>query len=106
MKMKHTCPVCGFPNLTGAPRSPGGGGSFEICPSCGFQFGVSDDDAGFTFAQWRIRWQKGGMKWASVSPAPKNWDAAAQLETLAAQAVVKKSARKKQGGFSNRSAAL
>lgn len=88
--MKHVCPVCGFPKLTEAPRSSGGGGSFEICPSCGFQFGVSDDDAGFTYAQWRTRWQKDGMKWAGVAPAPKNWDAVAQLKNLAAKSAPKK----------------
>ena len=27
------------------------GGSYEICPSCGFQFGVSDDDLGSTYEQ-------------------------------------------------------
>jgi hypothetical protein len=83
--MKHTCPVCGFPKLTEAPRSKSGGGSFEICPSCGFQFGVSDDDQGFTYAKWRARWKKSGMKWAGVSAAPKNWNPAAQLKPLEAK---------------------
>ena len=93
--MKHPCPVCGFPKLTEAPRSPSGGASFEICPSCGFQFGVSDDDAGHTYARWRADWKKQGMKWASVSPAPKNWDAIGQLEKLAASSVSPKAAKKK-----------
>jgi len=83
--MKHICPVCGFPKLTETPRSSGGGGSYEICPSCGFQFGVSDDDGGFTYAQWRARWQNDGMRWAGAAPAPKNWDATAQLKNLAAR---------------------
>jgi pimeloyl-ACP methyl ester carboxylesterase len=56
------CPVCGWPDLTEAPRSPGGGGSYEICPSCGFQFGVTDDDAGISYAEWRRRWVEGGAK--------------------------------------------
>jgi hypothetical protein len=77
--MKHPCPVCHFPNLTEPPRSPGGGGSYEICPSCGFQFGVSDDDRGFTFNQWRENWLKAGAKWSSQTAPPKNWNAAAQL---------------------------
>ena len=81
--MKHICPVCGFPKLTEAPRSPSDCGSFEICPSCGFQFGVSDDDLGYTYAKWRKEWQKNGLKWASVSAPPKNWNAEEQLKNLA-----------------------
>ena len=70
--MKYVCPVCDYPQLTEPPRSKSGGGSYEICPRCGFQFGVSDDDGGFTHAQWRARWKKGGAKWASqqTPPAP------------------------------------
>jgi len=77
--MKHTCPVCGFPHLTEPPRSKSGGGSFEICPSCGFQFGVSDDDKGFTYTQWRELWKKRGLKWSGKQPPPPDWDATAQL---------------------------
>ena len=77
--MKHTCLVCGFPGLLEAPRAKNGGGSFEICPSCGYQFGVSDDDRHISPTQWRAQWQRDGMKWASRQPAPKNWDAAGQL---------------------------
>jgi len=63
------------------PRPKAGGGSFEICPSCGFQFGVSDDDRGQTFAGWRKTWVKAGAPWASKArPAPTGWDAAAQLK--------------------------
>jgi hypothetical protein len=84
--MKHSCPVCGFPNLTEPPRSRSGGGSYEICPSCGFQFGVSDDDEGHTYEQWRAQWQKNGMKWSGTRPAPKNWDPAEQLKKLTTRA--------------------
>ncbi len=89
--MKHLCPVCGYPHLTESPRSPSGGGSFEICPSCGFQFGVSDADRGFTHAQWRTAWKKGGLKWSSQQKPPPKWDAAAQLLLLP----IEKSRRKK-----------
>ncbi len=42
--MSYTCPVCGYPCLTERPRLPrSGGGWFEICPSCGSQFGLTDD---------------------------------------------------------------
>ena len=88
--MKHYCPVCGFPGLTEPPRAKNGGVSFEICPSCGFQFGVSDDDQKISCAKWRSQWRKAGMKWSSVRPAPKGWDAAMQLKKLALNQVSKK----------------
>jgi hypothetical protein len=77
--MKHTCPVCGYPDLREAPRSKHGGGSYEICPSCGFQFGVTDDDQGFSYIKWRENWRNGGMKWSSQGTPPANWSPAAQL---------------------------
>jgi rubredoxin len=79
-KKKYACSVCGWPGLAEPPRSASGGGSYEICPSCGFQFGVTDDDEGISEAKWRARWIKAGMKWSSVArPAPKKWDARRQL---------------------------
>lgn len=79
----HTCPVCGFPHLEEPPRS-NGGGSFEICPSCGFQFGVSDDDKGITYEAWRKRWIESGMPWDKKggSPPPPNWNPAEQLKAV------------------------
>lgn len=78
--MAHECLVCGFPGLNEPPRASNGGGSFEICPSCGFQFGVSDDDAGFTFAQWRADWVSRGAPWSSPGRSkPRGWDGLAQL---------------------------
>ena len=82
--MAHTCPVCAYPTLREAPRSSSGGGSCEICPSCGFQFGVSDDDQGIAHAAWRKSWVTSGMKWNSkgIKP-PKGWDPVAQLKKVA-----------------------
>lgn len=80
--MNHKCPVCGYPKLTEVPHTHAGGGSYEICPSCGFQFGVSDDDAGFTYEQWREKWRNAGMKWSSNQKAPVDWDPEAQLKTI------------------------
>ncbi len=79
MKKNHTCPVCGYPKLKEEARTRGGGGSFEICPSCGFQFGVSDDDDGFTYEQWREQWRTEGMKWSSLQAVPHGWDPRKQL---------------------------
>jgi hypothetical protein len=61
MSARYVCPVCGYPDLTEPPRSPDGGGSYEICYSCGFEFGVTDDDLGFTYESWRSRWIERGI---------------------------------------------
>jgi hypothetical protein len=78
--MKYTCPVCGWPELHEAPRDSEGGASFEICPSCGFEFGFDDDDQGLTYEAARAAWIEAGMQWWSTSrPGPVDWDAAKQL---------------------------
>jgi hypothetical protein len=81
---KFVCPVCGFDQLDDPPVDEDGDGLFEICPSCGFQFGVSDDDEGFTYASWRAKWVSVGMPWDSerIRPAPEGWDPQRQLEKL------------------------
>lgn len=71
----HSCPVCGYPKLHEPPRSASGGASYEICPACGFQFGVSDDDDGITYEQWRADWVENGMEWTSLGIAkPRGWE--------------------------------
>lgn len=78
--MPYMCPVCGYPDLSEDPRPATGGGSYEICPSCGFQFGVSDDDRGFTYAEWRATWVAKGMPWNEIDIAPPEaWDPERQL---------------------------
>ena len=70
----HPCPVCDYPNLSEPPRSEFGGGSFEICPSCGFQFGVNDDDEGISYETWRRRWEARGMPWSGIGlKQPASW---------------------------------
>jgi len=75
--MSYMCPVCGYPALKENPvnLSP----SFEICRSCGFEFGISDDDLGFTFDQWRQKWIAEGMPWSSINKLPHGWDPRKQL---------------------------
>lgn len=81
--MPYICPVCGFPDLEEPPRSPSGGGSYEICPSCSFQFGVSDDDRGFSYDEWRRRWIESGMPWdKGSSTPPSGWDPIQQLSHI------------------------
>ncbi len=81
---EYTCPVCGWPHLSEAPWTVEGGGSYEICPSCGFEFGVTDDDRGYTYAAWRDRWICLGMPWDStgIEEAPDGWDPLAQLKRM------------------------
>jgi hypothetical protein len=82
---KYTCPACGYPELEEPPRSKvTGGGSYEICPSCGFEFGVTDDDRGYTYESWRGQWIARGMPWAhpDSDPPPNGWDPHAQLANL------------------------
>lgn len=91
-----TCPVCGYPKLQEPPRSPSGGGSYEICPSCGFQFGVDDDDKGITYLQWRKAWVEAGMTWYSKGHRkPQDWNAAIQLKAVAKEKTVRKKSSKK-----------
>ena len=93
----HTCPVCAYPKLEEAPRSSSGGGSYEICPSCGFQFGVDDDDKGITFEQWREKWIAGGAKWSSRGiSAPKGWDGKNQVSALSKTKPARKKAPPKK----------
>ncbi|MBI1820941.1 MAG: hypothetical protein HYR79_04455 [Nitrospirae bacterium] len=84
--MIYTCPVCGFPSLDELPRSESGGGSYEICPSCGFEFGYTDDDQGYSYEQWRKVWIKKGMKWRNeetgIGNPPPEWDPVKQLEGI------------------------
>lgn len=79
----HTCPVCDYPHLSEPPRSPSGGGSCKICWSCGFEFGVSDEDEGYTHGSWRAEWINAGMPWSShYGQPPVDWDPRAQLDRL------------------------
>lgn len=86
--MKHICPVCGYPDLTEAIYTSGKGPSYEICPSCGYEFGFSDWDSGITYEQWRAQWigsgnewTPGKMSWSDGAP-PLGWDPKKQLENI------------------------
>jgi hypothetical protein len=89
--MKHHCLVCNYPHLSEPPRSEYGGGSFEICPACGFQFGVNDDDEGISYDKWRDDWEKKGMPWCSSIKRPDSWNPVARAAKPVAR-VVKKTA--------------
>jgi hypothetical protein len=70
--MKHTCPVCGYPDLEDAPAN------YEICPSCGTEFGYTD--IARAHSELRQRWLDAGAQWYSrVTPKPQNWNPYEQL---------------------------
>jgi hypothetical protein len=84
---EQACPVCGFEPLT-APAWDDDEPSFDICPSCGTQFGHDDaaDDAlarTNRHARLRTAWVANGCPWYSKSrTAPTDWDPQQQLAAL------------------------
>ncbi len=74
----NTCPICDFSGLYEPPYNRFGNGSDEICPCCGFQFGL--DDYGFenkeeAFDKWRRKWVRKGCHWFSnFRHQPKDWN--------------------------------
>ena len=51
---KNTCPVCNYDGLFDPPYDENGYGSYEICPCCGFQFGL-DFSSDWTIIPIRIK---------------------------------------------------
>ena len=63
---QNICPVCSYDGLFDPPYDENGYGSYEICPCCGFQFGLDDypdKDKGIT--EWRKKWEANGRPWFS-----------------------------------------
>lgn len=88
--MGHTdqiCPVCGY-TLAESAWAEGVGGSFEICPSCGVQFGYADAAGGdpdrrvALWREWREAWVADGMPWRGVGKPPEDFDPDTQLARL------------------------
>lgn len=77
----NQCPICGYPDLHEPAYDAHGCASFEICRSCGTEFGY--DDARKSFELLRRRWVSEGMPWYSpAAPAAPNWDPERQLRSL------------------------
>jgi hypothetical protein len=77
---QNICPVCGYSALGKPPYHDRGFGSGETCPSCGFQFNVTDVRDGWSVRDWRSRWVSGGMLWTSrILEPPRNWNPQNQL---------------------------
>lgn len=72
-KIKHTCPVCGYEGLNEPVRGEKNEPSFEICPSCGVEFGFDDYDSSCKILG--EKWFEGGAYWQSRTiQKPKDWD--------------------------------
>jgi hypothetical protein len=81
----YTCPVCGFGDLLEPPYNASGRGSFEICPSCGFEFGYDDESEGISHEAHRASWLAGGAEWFDPDARPQGWDLATQLARIGIQ---------------------
>lgn len=83
------CPVCGYPDLVEPPWTDESA-SFEICPSCGTQFGYDDAAGGeasrrpHIYTVLRERWVRAGMPWRSRQAMPEGWDPMAHLRSIGA----------------------
>ena len=66
------CPVCGYNQLSETPYDRHGYPSYEICDCCGFEYGVTDDDQGFTFQSYRKKWIEEGCPYFGRD-RPKDW---------------------------------
>lgn len=87
LNMQYICPVCGYEGLWFKPYtdySNPATGALEYCPSCGFQFGVSDLAKGnWTWRTWRQKWIDSGMKWDNPEiPPSADLDPIRQLSNL------------------------
>ena len=72
------CPVCGYPEMPARLK-------WEICPSCGTEFGLSD--AGRGHDELRQTWIADGAKWASpVVAQPRFWAPITQLRNIGYEA--------------------
>lgn len=68
----HTCPVCGYDQLPAPPAD------YEICPSCGTEFGYTDFAR--SHDELRQQWLATGAPWfATWMTAPPHWDAYRQM---------------------------
>ena len=70
--MSHKCPVCAYPDLAAPPID------FEICPCCGTEFGLDDDQKDHD--ELRSDWIARDMRWFSrANRPPLGWNPARQL---------------------------
>jgi hypothetical protein len=72
--MTYMCPVCAY-GMTHEPAN------YHICPSCGTEFGLHDQNA--TIEELRNAWIRTGPQWWSqTDEPPSNWNPHLQLANL------------------------
>lgn len=88
MNRINHCPVCGY-RLNEPSWLDDRSASFEICPSCGIQFGYDDVAGGDmekrseVYRSWRAEWVQRGMPWESIGMAtPDSWNPQEQLKNI------------------------
>lgn len=75
------CSVCGFDRLE-FPAA-----DYNICPSCGTEFGL--DDVGIPIGQLRTNWISGGsVWWSQYEHQPADWNPILQLQNLTGTATI------------------
>lgn len=67
------CPVCGWDGLIKPPYNKYGEPSYEICFCCGFEYGYTDGNNGFSFNTRRKKWIQEGYTFMSPERCPKGW---------------------------------
>src|SRR5271156_4054200 len=78
----NKCPVCGYADLREPAYNGSGSPSFEICYSCGTEFGT--DDLFASHKTLRQQCISNGMKWhSSRRRPPANWDPVQQSQSVA-----------------------
>jgi predicted RNA-binding Zn-ribbon protein involved in translation (DUF1610 family) len=81
---QYSCPVCGFDGLPDPAYDSAGCASFEICPSCGTEFGYHD--ARKSHKELRELWVASDARWHSRSTSPPpGWNAEEQLRAAGLQ---------------------
>ncbi len=81
---KYLCPVCGFKSVSSFYDDNGEFSAVDdTCPSCGYQFGYTDLNSGYSFKEWRHKWISEGMVFKHlVVQMDSDWDAKEQLEGI------------------------
>jgi len=78
--MNYTCPVCGYNKLNEPPYDVHNSPSYEICPSCGTEFGF--DDFATSIPNLRQKWIENGMEFWNASAKPDDWNPLLQLKNI------------------------
>ncbi len=88
MHKENPYPICGYGEFDEPPWSSDGSPSYDICPSCGVEFGYQDfaQDEVERRGRWRDlrqKWIGSGMRWSSsVERRPPSWDPVKQLKNI------------------------